>query len=63
MAEEEQKRQEEKEAEDKRKKIKEEKKLTGKELWLQGLAGKMDDDDEGRDALEGMEKLKIEATS
>lgn len=63
MAEEEQRKLEEKEAEDKRKKIKEEKKLTGKELWQQGLVGKLDEDDEGRDALEGMEKLKIEATS
>jgi uncharacterized protein YdiU (UPF0061 family) len=64
MAEEEQRRQEEKEAEDKRKKVKEEKKLTGKELWLQGLAGKgYEEEDDGRDALEGMEKLKIEAAS
>lgn len=62
MAEEEQRRQEEKEAEDKKKKVKEEKRLTGKELWLQGLAGKGDDDEEGNDGLESMEKLKIEAS-
>lgn len=63
LADEEQRKQEEKEAEDKRKRAKEEKKLTGKELWQQGLVGKVDDEEEGADALEGMEKLKIEATS
>ncbi|KAF2272577.1 RWD-domain-containing protein [Westerdykella ornata] len=63
MAEEEQRRQEEKEADDKKKKVKEEKRLTGKELWQQGLVGKVDEDEEGRDGLEGMEKLKIEAAS
>ncbi|KAF2182240.1 RWD-domain-containing protein [Zopfia rhizophila CBS 207.26] len=62
MAEEEQRRQEEKEAEDKKKKIKEEKKLTGRELWQQGLAGKGEEEDEGADGLEGMEKLKIAAS-
>ncbi|KAF2748137.1 RWD-domain-containing protein [Sporormia fimetaria CBS 119925] len=63
LAEEEQRRVEEKEAEDKRKKVKEEKKLTGKELWQQGLVGKVEEDDEGHDALEGMEKLRIAAAS
>ena len=63
MGEEAQRRQEEKEAEDKKKKAKEEKKLTGKELWLQGLAGKGEDEDEGADSLEDMEKLKIEVVS
>jgi hypothetical protein len=62
LAEEEQRRIEEKEAEDKKKRVKEEKKLTGKELWQQGLVGKVDED-EGEDGLEGMEKLKIEAAS
>lgn len=62
LAEEEQRRIEEKEAEDKKKRVKEEKKLTGKELWQQGLVGKVDED-EGEDGLEGMEKLKIEAVS
>lgn len=52
---------EEQEAEDKKKKVKEEKKLTGRELWTQGLVGKVDEDDEGADALEGMGKLKLEA--
>ena len=41
------KRQEEKEAEDRRKRVpKEDKKLTGKELWERGLAGKVDDDED-----------------
>lgn len=61
MAEEEMRRQEEKEAEDKKKRVKEEKRLTGKELWQQGLAGK-GDDDEGLDELEGISKLKIEVS-
>ncbi|CBX92418.1 hypothetical protein IAQ61_006188 [Plenodomus lingam] len=50
---------EEKEAEDKKKRIvKEERKLTGKELWQQGLVGKVDEsesEDEGVD----LQKLKI----
>lgn len=59
---EERRRVEEKEADDKKRRIKEEKKLTGKELWQQGLAGKVEDDDEeGDDALEGMERLKVAA--
>ncbi|KAH7130769.1 ubiquitin-conjugating enzyme/RWD-like protein [Dendryphion nanum] len=63
LAEEEQRKAEEKEAEDKKKKVKEEKKLSGKELWVQGLVGKVDEDDDGADALEGISKLKIEAAS
>lgn len=64
MAEEEQRRIEEKEAEDKRKRVKEEKKLSGKELWVQGLAGKGDvEEDDGADALEGVGKLKLEASA
>ncbi|KAK5164817.1 Protein gir2 [Saxophila tyrrhenica] len=39
----------------------EEKKLTGKQLWQQGLAGNaIDDDDEGEDAMEGMKELKVD---
>ena len=52
MAEEERRRQEEKEFEDKKKKIappKEAKKLTGKQLWESGVAGKEDYDDEDDD--------------
>ena len=56
----ERRRQEEKEAEDKRKRVpKEEKKLTGRELWEKGLAGKMEEDDEGDDIVEGMEDTKL----
>lgn len=63
MAEEEQRKQEEKEAEEKKKRgPKEEKKLTGRELWESGLAGKGDEEEEeeGEDALD-IEKLKIAA--
>lgn len=54
---------EEKEAEDKKKRIaKEERKLTGKELWQQGLVGKVDEDeDEGAD-LQAMKDLKVSAS-
>ncbi|KAJ4989981.1 rwd domain-containing protein [Stagonosporopsis vannaccii] len=55
---------EEKEAEDRKKRIvKEERKLTGKELWQQGLVGKGDDEgeDEGAD-LQAMKDLKVSAT-
>jgi hypothetical protein len=40
----------------------EEKKLTGKQLWQQGLVGKIadDEDEEGDDAIEGMRQLKVE---
>jgi hypothetical protein len=56
-------RQEEAIAEDKRKKIvREEVRLTGKQLWERGLAGKGEDEAEDEaDGLEGMDKLKIEA--
>ncbi|GAM86148.1 hypothetical protein ANO11243_041590 [Dothideomycetidae sp. 11243] len=38
---------------------KEEKKMTGRELWEKGLAGKFgDEDEEGDDAIEGMQALK-----
>ncbi|KAF1951486.1 RWD-domain-containing protein [Byssothecium circinans] len=61
---EEQRRKEEAELDEKKKSgKKEEKKLTGKELWQQGLAGKGDVEEEGDDALEGMDKLKIGAAS
>ena len=63
MEEAEREKQEEAIAEDKRKKgVKEEVRLTGKQLWERGLAGKAEEEveDEG-DGLEGMDKLKIEA--
>lgn len=55
-------RQAEQEAEDKKKRgSKEEKKLTGKQLWEQGIAGKTaDEDEEGDDAVEGIRELKVE---
>lgn len=39
-----------------------EKKLTGKQLWQQGLVGKVveEEDEEGEDAIEGVRELKIE---
>lgn len=52
---------EEKESEDKKKKTtKEEKKLTGRQLWERGLA-KGDYDEEDEDALPAVEKLKVAA--
>ena len=62
MADDAERRQAEQEAEDKKKRVKvEEKKLTGKQLWEQGLVGKVvDEDEEGEDAVESMMKLKVE---
>lgn len=52
---------EEKESEDKKKKTtKEEKKLTGRQLWEKGLV-KGDYDEEDEDALPAVEKLKVAA--
>lgn len=65
MEEEEQRKQEEKEAEDKKARkpaAKEEKKLTGRQLWERGLAGKGDFDEDYDDALAaGVEKVKVAA--
>ena len=57
------KEQEEQEAEDKKKRGRlEEKKLTGKQLWETGMVGKVDEEDfDGSDALEGVEKQRIDA--
>ena len=57
------KEQEEQEAEDKKKRGRlEEKKLTGKQLWEIGMVGKVDEEDfDGSDALEGVEKQRIDA--
>ncbi|KAK4560584.1 Protein gir2 [Recurvomyces mirabilis] len=64
MADEAARKQAEAEAEEKKKRGKaEEKKLSGKQLWERGLAGKVMDEDEeedGDDALEGMQKLKVD---
>lgn len=64
MVEEEQREREEKEAEEKKKKpsAREEQKLSGRQLWERGLAGKGDyDEEDGEEALpsEGVEKLQI----
>ena len=66
MAEEEQRKREEKEAEDKKNKkpsvvARDEKKLTGKQLWERGLAGKGDYDEDDEDAMPSVEKMKIAA--
>ena len=48
--------------EDKKKKtVKEEKKLTGRQLWERGLAGKGDYDEEDEDAMPAVDKLKVTA--
>lgn len=61
MADEEERRRDEKEADDKKKRISEkEKKLTGRQLWEGGMVGKIDEDEEGEDGLEDVERLKIE---
>jgi hypothetical protein len=60
--EEEQRKTEEKEAEEKKRKpsAKEETKLTGRQLWERGLAGKADYDEEGEDDIPvAVEKMKI----
>ncbi|KAF0318713.1 RWD domain-containing protein [Colletotrichum sp. SAR11_59] len=56
-----QKEDEERLAELKKAKVKESVKLTGKQLWERGLAGKVDDDDDEGGLTEGVEKLKVEA--
>lgn len=61
LADEEQRKKEEAEAEDKKRGKKEEKKLTGRQLWERGLVGKVEEE-EGEDALAGIDDLKIEAT-
>lgn len=62
MEEEENKKREEKEAEDRKKKAKADDRLTGRQLWEEGLVGKVDEDeDEGPDALVEIERLKVEA--
>lgn len=62
MGEQERRRKEEQEAEDAKKRkggVKEEVKLTGRQIWERGLAGKGEEDEEGEDALQVVEKLKI----
>ena len=54
---------EQKEAEEKKKRgSKEEKKMTGRELWEKGIATRnYEDEDDGVDVMEGVSKLKVEA--
>ncbi len=63
MAEAEARRVEEKEGEEKKRRVvKEERRLTGKELWERGLASRVEEDEEdGNDALERLKDLKLEA--
>jgi len=62
MQDEERRKQEEALAEDKKRKAaKEDVRLTGKQLWERGLVGKVEDEDDGTDGLEDIDKLKIEA--
>lgn len=58
----ERKQQEEREAEDRKKRIpREEKKMTGRELWERGLAGKLEEEDEDVDtATQDITKTKLE---
>ncbi|UNI14979.1 Protein gir2 [Purpureocillium takamizusanense] len=66
MAEKEQREEEERLAELKRARVKEPVKLTGRQLWERGLAGKVDEEadeeeDDGGMPTEGMDKLQVEA--
>ena len=62
MEELEERKREDKELEDKKKRVKVEEKLSGRQLWEQGLVGKVEDDeeDDGHDALKDLHKLKVE---
>lgn len=52
------------EAEEKQKRVKkEERKLTGKELWQQGLVGKVDEDEDEGDDLSRFKELKVDAST
>ena len=62
MEEEEQRQEEERLAELKKAKVKEEKKLSGRQLWERGLVGKTDEGDEEDGGLaDEMESLKVAA--
>lgn len=60
MEEEKQREEDERLAELKKAKIKEPARLTGRQLWEQGLVGKVEEDDDDL-PIEGVEKLKVEA--
>lgn len=61
MEEKKQKEEEERLAEQKKNKVKEPARLTGKQLWERGLAGKGDEEDDEDVPTEGVEKLALEA--
>lgn len=61
MEEEERKAEEDRLADLKKSKVKEEKKLTGKQLWEQGLVGKVDDDEDDGGLADGVDGLKVAA--
>lgn len=63
MSERERREREEREAEEKKKRggKAEEKKMSGRQLWEGGLVGKVDEEEEGDDALDGIERLKVAA--
>lgn len=64
MAEAQRRRQEEKEAEDRKRRVtREEKKLTGKQLWERGIAGKGDEDEDVGELTESASKLKVEGAA
>lgn len=61
MEEERQREEDERLAEMKKAKVKDPTKLTGRQLWEKGLAGKVDDEEDDGLPTEGVEKLKVEA--
>lgn len=62
MEEAERKAQEEREEADKKKRgPKEEKRMTGRELWLKGLAGKGEEEYDEGDVTDGVKKMEIKA--
>ncbi len=62
MEAEEQRMQDEKEVEEKKKRVvKEEKKLTGRELWERGMVGQVEEEDEGEDVIDNVQNLNLES--
>ncbi|PNS16166.1 RWD domain-containing protein 1 [Sphaceloma murrayae] len=49
----------EREEELKRRRVKEEKKLSGKELWVKGLAGNAAEEDDDEELVEGLKEVKV----
>ena len=59
LEEEERIKREEKEADDKKKRVKEERKMTGRELWEKGLVGKVEEEDDDDGVEVDLHKLKL----